>query len=147
MKIQINPNETYEISFPDEISKEKFLELASRLNLINKLLGKDEIAEAVAKAVINLKNPKSPPHKFNPEARKIIKQREVYIAMLKSYYLDTPEEFMKKAKYFKIENYITSKSKMGQGGILKLKAKLQVQPQEVGIKFFPTRINREIIKL
>jgi hypothetical protein len=150
MKIQINPNETYEIGFPSEISKEKFLELASRLNLIQRLLGRDEIVDMLKSSKMPLpktKNPKSVPHKFNPEARKIIKQREVYIDMLKSYYLDTPEDFMKKSRYYKIENYITSKQKMGQGGTLKLRDKLQIQPHEIGLKQFPTRANREIVKL
>jgi hypothetical protein len=137
MRIHITSNEIYEINIPmdKEFSKQEFSIFVSRLNQIMKLLGKDEVLEAIKSPVQERKKytKSGLERKERKNARPFTKSREIALQVLHTHYWGTKEQKEEIAKQLNMTWENINKA------IYYITKKWKIQSQEIGMKAFPVR--------
>lgn len=125
MKIKINEFETYNINISEEYTPQEFRELMSRLQYIEKLVGKDPLIKAA------MENPSSLNDYTKPRDRPWNQSRESAIRYMKEYYASNK---IQKEKVVAENNVPSTMYRQDMGT---LRARYSIQPNEIGLIEFP----------
>lgn len=137
MEIKINQHESYKIDIPSVVDKVTFFGLLDKLNSISKILSKSDLFANAG--VINEDGEKLitfEHRKYKPRIktnRDWCNTREKVVSILKLHYSDDKKGKEKKAKEIGQDWDTIVKSFHG------LKKRYNIQPKEVGLKFFPSK--------
>lgn len=129
MKITINENESYDINFPELVSKEEFFAIKLRLDTIVKLLGKDPLLQLTKEMpkTPSVRNPHAP-----IEQRPWDQSRKNAIELVRVHYFGIDEE---KQAYEKISGRVWRDIYKRVSG---LKERWNIQPKDIGLTRWPT---------
>jgi hypothetical protein len=159
MKIKISEIENHEITLPEEIDKEGFLGLLSRLNAIGKMISKDDAGElsnqgelktgmgAMGSSIkvarkYNKLGLKRRSYHMNKEALTLLRgNRDIVVKLWKAYYKKDSE---KKELWALVEKYglkglIKNVQALTSGSSLNIRNEHKISPNEVGLVRFTGR--------
>jgi len=138
MKIEITNDEFYEIKMPEQIGLQEFRSIVMKFNFLLKNFSKFDIGEqnsdediVLSEKITKLKN-----NRDVDRWRILRDDRELFIKLLKVYYLKTPEEletFMKENDiYFKRAEFSSTQ-------MIRLRELHKLNPNEINLKQFPSK--------
>jgi len=128
MEVQINPNESYKIFLPENLSAEEFRVFVFRMNEISKLVSKSAFVEETLDVGEKTLLKRTRKFKVRPE----LKDKNNLIEMLKTFYFGSEED-----KLYWIKRLDYTNCKKWGASIRHARIILKIKPEEIGLIRFP----------